>query len=325
MSNVRLAEVLKVAGLDELQGITQDALAQDFMPASVVGLSDGDIVGVHEQYADPFMVEMYGEHLYNEGKVAANMLAAALKNRREPGDMYGFQRFVASYLIGSPLLPDSTAATRVYPYALVVDGNPVPLARSPEMITDYGACLSSRSIITDQINFARQGARPFSYMPISRLPFVNQTLGLVYDQLLGQGGKDTAIDKKIFVGLEDGVANGTNEMIEAQRAHSAPADIMDVVLCNSSDHMSPEDLKGGIENAHTILKDDGIFVLRLSDDHTGEGASTPPEEALQWALDAGFAASKVFRYETESSHNLGRSLLTGRIVMHSMQTRILTK
>lgn len=321
MEALKMSEVANQTGLSELGSIKREELG-DFMFAAVTGLSDGDITLIHPHY-EGFLADMYGPDTYNDGRVAKQMLATALSNRRNNTPIYQFQTFAATFLTESrDLRTETTPATRVYPEAVVIDSSSIALERPPEMIIDYGACLVSRSLIDDQMEFIGQGRQPFQYVPITNLPFMNQAMLQSYSRHLGSNGASLAIENRLYTGLEDGVANGTAEIIDAQQRNGATTEVADIVLCNTGDHLGAEQLLAGIKNAIVLLKEGGMLVVRLPEEEPLGGLSA--DQAAEAAVDAGFSAREILQHK-EVSHNLGRALVTGNFDPRIIKTVVLKK
>lgn len=325
MSNgINLPEMVRQIGLEELATLNKDELARDFMPAAIAGLADGDVVVMHPQYTDK-QAELYGENHYGDGRVAQTIGRAAIKNGMAPGDLYNFQSFAAEYFVQPNNLLEAhskESSIKIYPEVVTIDGNPLALDRPPSMVLDYGACLIGRSYIADQMAFLTQGKRPFTYIPLTRLHFTNRALINTYDADYGRGKSQEFINHQLYIGREDGVAAATDEIIRAGTEHNAPTEIADIVLCTGARHASREDLKHGVANARTILKEGGILVLRSLARPSANELGT--EEIASWAFDAGFTDRNVVRYEAALGQ-VGTLLLTGHFGEREIQTLVLTK
>lgn len=310
--------------LDELAHINREEFATNFMPASIAGLADGDLYVMHEPYSGN-EADLYGESHYGEGRVAEVMLKAALANGMQPGPLYGFQGIAAEFMT-NPLSPfgikTADSSVHIYPEAVVVDNHPIALPRKPSFVMDYGACLTGRSYLADQLLFVRQGERPFAYSPLTRLHFTNQVLMHTYNVLYGRGTADMFIDNQLYIGREDGVAGATDELISGQQAHSAPTEVADVIICAGSQHTTAEDLKKGVSNAHRLLKEGGKFIVRSlaqpSSDELGTQAIT------NWAFEAGFPESGAI-YHKAPLTGLGSLLLSGHFGERAIAAAVLTK
>jgi len=153
MSDINFSELAHEIGLEELAAIDRGEITSSFMPAAVVGLADGDIIAMHQPYSGR-QAELYGEVRFDEGLVAKAIARTALANGMEPGPMYNFQKDTADYFT-HPRSPFSSSVAQssisIYPEAMTIDGNPLAFARSPSLVLDYGACLTGRSYIADQI------------------------------------------------------------------------------------------------------------------------------------------------------------------------------
>jgi hypothetical protein len=315
---IRLSEVLHQAGLDGLAN--PDLLEVDeFMTAAVTGLADGDIAGFHGPYTGK-RAELYGPSQYSEGKVASAILRAALENGREPGSVYDFQVFAADYY-NQPAGPFGTlryvSSVRIYPEAVMVDDNPLALARPPKLVVDYGACVGGSSYIADQIGFIKQRKQPFTYSPLTRLPFINHALMNRYDRY-ASGATKLATTNRFYVSGEDGVGAATDEILRAQRAHGAPTEVADIIICLESHHMTSADLRRGMENSFPLLREGGALVIRsLARPATDELGA---EEIAGWAFEAGFQEKDAVRYAAS-----GALAIKGLIETREARTVVLTK
>ena len=316
---------MQQVGLEELANISQVDLATDFMPSAVAGLADGDIAVFHEPYYDK-QAELYGENHYGDGRVAKAIARTAIENGMAPGLIYDFQDFAVGYATASnsPVkitLPVS--AVRIYQDAVTIDGNPLIIARTPSVILDYGACLTGRSYITDQMRFAKvHHQRPFTYSPLTRLHFTNEALIKTYDANYGLGTANLMIENQLYIGREDGVANATNEIIRAQTAHGATAEIADIVLCTSSRHTAAADLKLGIRNARSLLKEGGLLIVRSLAYPAADELGT--DVISGWAYEAGFEEKKALHYEA-GLDKIGTLLLTGHFGEREIHSVVFTK
>lgn len=309
-------------GLEELASIGEKEVAQDFMPAAITGLADGDFRVVHQPYTG-IQAELYGKNHFGQGKVAQIIGRAAIENGMNPGQLYEFQSFAAQYFTA----PDgpfrsfgAQSSVRIYPEAVIIDGNPLALAREPSLVIDYGACLTGRSYISDQIAFLNQGKSPFAYSPLTRLHFTNQTLINTYNTNYGQGTAKAVISNRLYIGREDGVAGATDEIIRTHNALNVPTEVADVILCTGAQHTAPEDLKHGIVNAHKLLRAGGMLVIRSLAGPTIDELGT--EEISGWAFDNGFANRNVVHYEATHAGSLA---LAGHLGEREIQTLVLAK
>ncbi len=324
MSGIHLHELVRQVGLEELSTIGREEVGRDFTPAAVVGLADGDVLVTHPPYTGK-KAELYGENHFGDGRVAKAIVAAALENGMTPGPIYDFQNFAAEYFThpNSPFAVHKTESSiRVYPEVVTIDGNPLALARTPTLVFDYGACLTGRSYIADQWNFLRQRKQPFTYSPLTRLHFTNRALIKTYDANYGPGTAQAVIEKQLYIGREDGVAAATDEVIRAQQAHNAPTDIADIILCTGAQHASKDDLRRGIINAHTLLKEGGTLIVRSLARPASDEIGT--DQITGWAFEAGFQERDAICYEA-NLEQIGTLILTGHFGEREIQTVILKK
>lgn len=322
MNTPDLIQVAEQVGLEEGELVNIEA-QRVFVAASMAGLSDEDLVVLHEPYDEDRKVQLYGYTAYNEGSVAQDVARLALENGMQPGPVYDFQNLVAQFYDHAVEPQQETPSTvRVFPEAVIVDKNPLLLRRHPDVVVEYAACLTSRSLIGDQLNFVTMGARPFTYTPITRLHFANRVLMQTYDILVGPGTANAVINDRLYIGREDGVKDATNEMIALQGAFGTEVAIADVVIASGEQHTTPDDLKAGAENAYALTREDGIFIIRGFARPATDEVGT--DRIVGWALDAGFREERTLTY-TGATHNLGRLVLTGDANPREVKTVVLTK
>ena len=321
---VSIPELVRQVGLDELAGIGREEVANYFMPAAVTGLADGDFVTMHEPFVDK-QAELYGENHFGDGRVAQAIARAAIENGMTPGQIYNFQGYAAEYFVepSSPFRSQATeSVVHIYPETVTIDDNPLVLARTPSLVFDYGACLTGRSYLADQIAFMDRGERPFTYSPLTRLHFTNQTLINTYFANYGRETAQAFLNNQLYIGREDGVAAATDEIIRAQTVHNVPTDVADIILCTGTQHTAPADLQRGIANAHTLLKEDGMLVVRSLARPASDELGTA--KITGWAFEAGFQEKNAITYEAGLNH-VGTLILTRHFGEREIQTVVLTK
>jgi hypothetical protein len=327
MSLASMSELVHELDLPELESISEVELASDFMPAAIAGLSDGDMTVINiDPSSDPEKVKFYGGDLFNNGLVAQRMRQAAIATANRPGPVYSFQALASDYcnLPGSPFYHSeiSEQAVKIYPEILSVDDNPIALRKAPECVVDYTACLSSRSLLRDQIGFVEAGQRPFAYVGITRMHFTNLMLMNSYDRNFGTGIADTMIQQRFYMGREDGIASASDEIISAQTAAGGPVEIADIIICNGGQHTTREELERGTANAYTITKDEGLFIIRAFAKPSIEEIGT--DEIAEWAFEAGFKEQTALEYEGEV-HSVGAALLRAQAAERTLKTIVLAK
>lgn len=253
------------------------------------------------------------------------MARAAIENGMKPGILYDFQGFAADCFT-DPKSPyasqDSVSAVRIYPEVVTVDDNTLALPRAPSLVFDYGACLTGRSYMADQMQFLRRGQRPFTYSPLARQHFTNQTLINTYEARYGPEIAKAIFSNQLYIGREDGIAAATDEVIRAQQEHNAPVDIADIILATGIQHAAPQDVKIGIENAYSLLKEGGMLVLRALARPAVDELGT--DAIAKWAFDAGFEEGNAIHYEADLDR-VGTLLQTGHFGKREIKAVILTK
>lgn len=324
MSAVSIPELVKHIGLEELASMERSEMIADFLPAAITGFADGDMITMHEPYSGR-RAELYGENHYTSGLVTPTLAKAAIENGMLPGPIYDFQGFAAEYFTqpGSPFAShDGYSSVRIYPEVVTVDGNIIGLKRPPVLIFDLGACLTGRSLITDQMQFLDRNQRPFIYSPLTRLHFTNQILINTYRARYGVETATSVLHNGLYIGREDGIAAATHEVIQAQTEHDAPVDIADVILALGAQHTTPADMKQGIENAFTLLAEDGLLVIRALARPAADELGT--KEIESWAYESGFQENKA-TYFSASIDQIGSILQSGHYGDHEIATVVLSK
>jgi len=312
-------------GIPEIATIGEDELIESFLPASVAGLSDGDMVVHHSEYFDETKIRFYGRTIFNGALVANKIHETAMANGREPTSIYFFQALAAQYCDApnSPFVePLTKSSVQILPEIITIDDNPLAIPRVPNLVLDYTACLSSRSLIKDQIDFVQRGFRPFTFTPITRLHFTNRLLMQAYDKNAGEGAANLFIENRLYIGREDGIASATDEMIQLQTEHGARSDIADVIICNGDQHTTEEDLKTGAKNAYTLIKEAGMFVIRAFAKPSSTEIGT--DQIADWAFEAGFEEKEVLEYYS-AIHSPGAAILRPQAGVREIKTIILTK
>jgi hypothetical protein len=284
---VNLREYTRAVGLDELDGITVDEAAQDFMPAAVVGLAAGDIVALHPPYSGQ-KAELYGETRFDKGKVAKAVGESAIENVDAPGVVYDFQTFAAEYFYqpGSPFRTfGNSGAVSVRSDEVVVDGISVALSRRPEVVVDFDACLTGRNYQVDQIRMVAGLARPFVYTPIANSHFMHEAIKRYYGHL-GLDVEAFISSKSLFDGREGDDAMVVKDIIIEQKRATGSTEAADVSLCTGAQHADPENLKYGVKLARTLLKEDGLMVIRALAEPTTDEIGA--DMIAEWAFESGF-------------------------------------
>ena len=321
--SINLHELITKVGLAEIDNVDTLEGLRDFLPAAICGLADGDIVSLHGPYTGEAAI-LYGETAYHDSLVAKAVGRAAIKNGIEPGVIYDFGKYAADFTVQmrKPSTKDKPSAIRILPHVVVVDDNPIVLRKPPEIVIEYGACITSRSHLTDQLQFPEQDAKPFVYVPVTTGNFMNQVLIGTYNSLHGDGTSEKMIGDRFYVGQEEGVAVATDEMIKAQATYGARLDIADLILCANTHHMTTHDVETGITNAATLLSEEGLLVIR--------GLARPAdsvigiEEMVAMADQAGFNIGRANRYKADLSV-FGAPLLSGHFDNGVTETVVLTK
>lgn len=315
-------ELFGQIGLEELAE-APDMVAADFLPASITGLSDGDLIGMHPRYTGR-KAAWFGETRYSEGSVAQSMFRAALANGINPGVIYDFQTYASAEFVDSRYADQrEESSVTIHPEAIVVDDARLALPRQPMLVADYGACLTGRSYIANQARIMARKMLPFAYLPLTRLHFTNATLLNTYDKTFGPNGAQFFTENRIYMGREDGVASAIDDVISAQHAHNAPTEVVDIALATGAQHTTRNELRHGIEHTHALLREAGILVVR-SLARPAE-AEIGTEEIVSWALEAGFDERNAVRHETRPGLGALHGTAGGHVSKRAMLTVILGK
>lgn len=324
MSELSIEQLSKRIDVPEVASFRAEDLVSDFMTAAIMGLADGDFIGIHEKYTGR-KAELYGESNYNEGVIAQNIARAALDDGMTPGVMYDFQDYAAQYftLPGNPLRgtgfknPVSIHANGI----LTVSDNVFALTHEPHVVFDFGACLSGRSFLHDQVRLVQEGRGLFTYAPLTRLHFTNQALIYTYNTFQ-DGFANLMINNGLYKGREDGIDTATSEIIKAQTAHNASTEIADVVVCAGSHHSTPDEIESGIKRAHSLLAEEGVLVIKaLSRPATDELGA---DKIAEWAFETGFHERNATEFETAIT-SPGVLLSSGHFGAREMKTIIISK
>jgi len=312
-------------GLPEIADMHKNGTWVDFMPAAVTGLSDGDFLTVHQDVYSGRKAELYGETNYNEGLVARNIAQAAFEDGMTPGVMYDFQTFAAEYftLPNSPMGGTSMGSS-VNIHAggvMTVDDMPFELPREPKLVIDYGAGLTSRSFLYDQVRLIKQGQHPFIYTPLTRLHFTNQALIDTY-RLFDTNLPYDMMKRGLYIGREDGTDAATKEMVRSQKAHNVPSEIANVIVCAGQLHTTPAEVEGGIKRAYSLLADEGMLVIkafaRPASDEIGA------DKIAEWAFETGFEESKATQFESDIT-TPGALLGSGHFGARELKSIVISK
>jgi hypothetical protein len=289
----------------------------NLVTAAKVGFSDGDVEVLHELFTADFDREHFGEINYSDGTVANALGSAALY--RDPydtsADIYGFQEFIANLITEEQKRDPSSqfggarSTVSIHSDSVVVDERfLLPLLTPPSAVLELGACLSSRSIIDDQLRMATINRGAFTYVPLTRNHFVNRMLVSQYDRRVGDGASHTALRNRLYIGREDGSALSTQAIINDQEAHGAPTDIIDLALCVGLQHMSHEDIFDSLPRMKQLLRPTGKLIVRaLEKPSSHEVGFGQIAEAIQ---DNGLVLSESIGYNS-NDHMDVHALLKG--------------
>lgn len=324
MPAIDISELGKQIGLPELADASYEDIENDVVNAAIAGFADSDLMLLHPPYEGQ-KAELYGFTQYNQGRVARTMGKAAIENGPTPGILYDFQSYTAARLT-QPRGPFEASrelgAVRIYSEAITIDENPLALPRKPTLVFDYGACLTSRSYIADQRKILERHQRPFTYLPITRSHFMNQVLLNTYDTDYGPGTAEAMVRNQLYIGQENGVGPATSEIVENQRAHKIPTEVADIILAIGARHISSESMECGIKNAHTLLKEGGMLVIRAAANPASHEVGA--QKIADWAFESGFQEKNEIRYQAKLDV-IRTALTTGTFGQSTLQTIVLAK
>ena len=320
---LKIAELGQAIGVPEIAGLSRRELVSDFFHAAVAGLSDGDLLIQHSEYSG-HKAELYGHTLYNDGRIAKQLARTAIENGPAPSVVYDFQSFAAEVFVNSFGLYNTQthSAVSIWPDQLVVHDRPYPLSHMPKLVIDMGACLSSRSLIHDQIELINRKVSPFVFAPLFRQHFTNQVHIQTYAKLLDKDIARLVLDNRLYIGREDGVDAATAAIIDAQTVYGASTAVADVILCTGAQHSTPKDIRSGIERAHTLLVEGGSLVIKAFNrpgvDELGA------DQIAAWAFNSGFEERHSQSFLTGIS-SIGILLSSGHFGEREMKTFVMQK
>ncbi len=280
-------------------------LVAQFVTASTVGFTDGDMLCAHPPF-EGREARLFGEHVYNFGAVAKGMRQAALDSGYKQGSMWILQDQAADFFLDPNQVFGgfrSHNAVHIFPDTMTVLDMPIPLVRPPETVIDYTSCLSSRSLIDNQIGFLGERKQPFAYIGVTRNHFLNEVIMRSYDNH-GPGVRDVMFGKKLYIGREENIVAATNTILAGEQVPGATR-IADIILASCINHPQPGNLERGIAVAPALLKENGMLVAIAPADARPAQREIPMEQITAWAQSAGFnTAATQYVYSDRSSHTI---------------------
>lgn len=310
---VSISELMYDLGFPELTNLySTDDRFLHLVQASIIGLSDGDLVGMHDPITDDVDSRLFGALTYNDGEVAQKVLEASVANGPDSTTpIYAYQTFL-SEIYANPRSRYAgvlgSSVVELTGSVITIDGNSVSLGRNPRLVIDMPACLHGQSWIDNQIRDLRATGSTYTYTPITRTHFTNYSLFQRYDNLLGEGAANKFIGSRLYIGREDGVAVGTESIIDAQEAGGMPADIADLIICANAAHTTRTELQTGISNSAKLLRTNGTLAIRAFSKPAAEEIGEPELSGI--AEEAGLMPVGGLTY-TAPYHNADREVIYG--------------
>lgn len=288
------------AGIDEKFTPEIEAeIERYFIPASIVGFSDGEITMRHPSFNEPRLKNLYGKDYFHDGQVARKLREAAILNGMKPNLLTSFQRTMAHLYVNNPrqgsfLQKQTSSGVSIHDTHLIVDNNYVPLNKRPEIVVDYGAGLAGLFHIQEQIKMVKSNQSPYRYIASTRLPFTNSVLLNSYNYYYGKEILNEIINNQYYIGREDGIKKTSELLLQSQKINNAW--LADIVIASAIDSAEEQEVEAGIKNSFHILKNGGALVIR-SLVHPREN-EIGAKNMLKWAKEAGYDDKKIDTFTT---------------------------
>lgn len=332
--DANLTEVVTNAGLDPTTYATKEFFMNVGLPAMYELLSDGEI----QMYSGASLMlnpstvrsSAYERH----GEFYEKM--ESLKNRslHEPGkatdDFNRLARYCGKILAlqmvendPSPIqIPDiKVARPSLNPlnerFSIRFDNYHWEAKDRIAKILEYGPGFTGRVFIDYQLIARQYGFNNLQYITISNGPFINQYLmdymRLKADQSFGTGFGQLMFDRGIYGGREDGMLQGSENLIEQTSEASKGEGYFDALLATGVHNADPHELMHGLINGHSLVRPGGkLFVVAPL--NRVENHSTTYDEHLDIAKSAGFKLGWNSTSET-GSKLLGKNTISGLAVL----------
>jgi len=283
-------------GICDLLGVPaeidgESIFASYVYPCALEVCTDNELRVSHPQnLSDPKLVELFGGRSYSEGSFQP-ALRAMLEEFPPPWQrgLIDFQTAMACLLVADFVtvkrLSFITPSVRLANDTLLFDSDQhsvdLPPLERQRVVIDYGPGTNSRFIIQEHVEALIQ-ERPFIYVPVTRGSFISIFMAMVAATLMPREALDSYIRSGFFVQREDGILAASSDL-----AHAWPG-VVDLVLCSGLQDVDKHALRAGIVNALTLLRPDGILLIRSQRIRDPEDSSTV-DDMLEIAYEAGFS------------------------------------
>ena len=262
-------------------------------PCALEVCVDRELYFRHPQnFSEAKLIELFGRQNYNEGSFQPAL--RAMIEESPPAWQRGledFQKKVAYSLVSNLLHVKQFSiygpSVRLVRDTLLFDQHSVelPPLRRPRVIIDYGPGINSRFMLREHVEALQQG-RPFTYVPIAKGCFINFFMGIFLSMLMTPEASESYMRSRFLFSSEAGILAASSNM-----ARTSPG-AADLVLCSGLQDVEKQALRAGIENAFTILRPDGILMVRSQRIRDPESSSTV-DDMLEIAYQAGFSAKSA--------------------------------
>ena len=262
-------------------------------PCALEVCVDRELYFRHPQnFSEAKLIELFGRQNYNEGSFQPAL--RAMIEESPPAWQRGledFQKKVAYSLVSNLLHVKQFSiygpSVRLARDTLLFDQHSVelPPLQRPRVVVDYGPGINSRFMLQEHVEALQQG-RPFTYVPIAKGCFINFFMGIFLSMLMTPEASENYMRRRFLFSSEAGILTASSNM-----ARTSPG-AADLVLCSGLQDVEKQALRAGIENAFTILRPDGILMVRSQRIRDPESSSTV-DDMLEIAYQAGFSAKSA--------------------------------
>lgn len=290
----------------ELLGVPREITASFFQkyiyPAAMAVCSDDEVAYLRrEKIPDGILRELFGENGYGEGSFQPSL--RAMMQECHAGWQMGLAAFqtkvacacVAHIVTGGAFSTQAVSANLVDDI-LLFDANqhsyPLPSLSRPRILIDYGPGLCGRFVVKEHLNALAKG-RPYVYIPVSKGPFISAFLISFASTLMTKDSMAIYMNNGFFTPRDEGIRSATNSFIK-----SAPGRA-DVIFCSGLQMIDKQELRAGIMNAFTLLRDGGILLIRSQKTREPAESSTV-DDMLEIAYEAGFSSNATHFFHSIS-------------------------
>ena len=333
--DVNLKNIVTAAGLDPNKYASQDFFLKTGLSALYELLSDGEIQVYNSEslienpgISNESATERHGEFYQ---KLKAMKLRSLKESAESTDDFNRLARFCGKMLAWqttsvdpSPIsIPDrKVARPSLSPgngnFSIQFDKYYYWEANNRiAKVLEYGPGFTGRVFLDYQITTTRFGINNLQYITISNGPFINQFLMDYRDHRAKQhlDGPSIArfLNSGAYGGREDGMLQGSENLIQQTSEVSGGAGYFDAVLATGLHNAEAHELMHGLINSYYLVHPGGklFIVAPLS---RVEEHSTTYDEHLDIAKSAGFKLGWNSTRET-GSKLLGKNTISGLAVL----------